>query len=140
MQIYEVSNPSDPIAEAERRAELECAGYQITQKRDGGWWWSDRYADDGPFEGNDEALPDESAAIDQAWQHMKRGKTPGCESCLPGVPCVLHGAEPDHRDRSFDTPAARRRDIERRRAERSAVSLQDIRMCGQVVVRVEEDG
>lgn len=82
---------------------------------------------------------------------MKRGKTPGCESCLPGVPCVLHGSEPSHRDDSFDTPAARRRDINRLRAERSAVSLQeterrtmveslDIRMCGQVVVRVEEDG
>lgn len=52
---------------------------------------------------------------------MKRSKS-ACESCLPGVPCVLHGLEPDHRDDSFDTPAARRRDIARRRAERAAVS------------------
>lgn len=63
---------SDFGYDAERRAELEHAGYQITQKRDGGWWWSDRDADDGPFEGNDEALPDESAAINQAWQHLTR--------------------------------------------------------------------
>lgn len=55
---------------------------------------------------------------------MKRRKS-DCESCLPGIPCVLHGAEPDHRDRSFDTPAARRRDIERRRGERFAVAMQE---------------
>ncbi len=56
---------------------------------------------------------------------MKRRKSETCESCLPGIPCVLHGSEPSHRDDSFDTPAARRRDISRRRAERAAVSLQE---------------
>jgi hypothetical protein len=54
---------------AERRAELERAGYVISQKRDGGWWWSDRDGD-GQFEGNDEPLPDEAAAVTQAWGHM----------------------------------------------------------------------
>lgn len=53
---------------------------------------------------------------------MKRRKSETCESCLPGIPCVLHGAEPRTYDDSFDTPAARRRDINRRRAERLAVS------------------
>lgn len=45
-----------------------------------------------------------------------------CESCLPGIPCVLHssGAPFEVGDDEAATPPARRRDIPRARAENDA--------------------
>lgn len=48
---------------------------------------------------------------------MKR-KALECESCLPGIPCVLHGSEPRYHDE--DTPAAKRYDSRRQMIEREA--------------------
>lgn len=50
---------------------------------------------------------------------MRRSKS-ACESCLPGVPCVLHGLEPRHHDDENDTPAAKRYDSRRVTIEREA--------------------
>lgn len=51
---------------------------------------------------------------------MKRRRT--CESCLPGVPCVLHssGAPFEFGDDEAATPPAHRRDMKRVRAENTA--------------------
>ena len=51
---------------------------------------------------------------------MKRRKSETCESCLPGIPCVLHGAEPRYHDEENDTPAAKRYDSRRQMIEREA--------------------
>lgn len=45
-----------------------------------------------------------------------------CESCLPGIPCVMHssGAPFELEDDEAATPPAHRRDIKRTRAENDA--------------------
>lgn len=116
---------SDFGYDAERKAELERAGYQISQKRDGGWWWSDRDADDGPFEGNDSPLPDESAAITQAWRHLQRARaeTPA-GFVVPGLAeienAVRAGVAPplaDHLDKMFGPSIIARKEVPLRPGE-----------------------